>query len=176
MLGSDRQIEDLLCCARLRDVRFTWIEAEQIPQPYLRLLHHDKDMTSTLAAFHGGEVDLQVFQSEKMGNQYFREVLLSVGGKPVEYGAIVIYLDRFSPEIRERILGEKEPLGHILNSSGLAYTSSPRGWLQYPDAGFTEDIFPPAGGASLYGRYNALSNSGGEVLARILEILPIEKQ
>ena len=176
MLEGTSQIEDLLCCERLRDVPFRWIAVEEIPQPYLQLLCHHKDMTSTLASFHGGEVDLRVFHSRKEGDRYLREVLLSVDGKPVEYGAIVIYLENFPTSLQERILGENEPLGHILNTSGLSYISSPRGWLEYPDAEFTADIFPSTGGGSLYGRYNALSNSDGRLLARILEILPREHQ
>ena len=174
MLEGTSQIEDLLSCERLQGVACGWVAGEEIPQPYRQLLCHERDMTSTLAAFHGGEVGLRVFHSTKDGDRYVREVLLSVDEKPVEYGVIVIHLENFPPELRERILGEGEPLGGILNSSGLAYQSSPRGMLEFPQAEFIDDIFPSAGGGSLYGRYNALFDSTGNILARILEILPRE--
>lgn len=131
-------------------------------------------MTSTLAAFHGGEVSLKVFESSRIGPDYLREVLLLVGQKPVEYGVILISLENFPPDLQTRILGESEPLGEILNSSGMSYQSSPRGMLEYLGDEFVADIFPTAGGGTLFGRYNALSNSDGKILARILEILPRE--
>ena len=175
MLEELSQFEDLLICERLQGVPWRWVQEGEVPQPYRQLLCHDRDMTSTLAAFHGGEVSLRVFQSKRNGGRYLREVLLSVGGKPVEYGVILVYLDHFPRELQERILGEVEPLGQILNTSGLSYQSSPRGWLEYPDAEFSSDIFPSASSGSLYGRYNALLDSDGRFLARILEILPCEQ-
>lgn len=176
MLEGKCQFEDLLICERLRGVPWQWVEENGIPRPYRQLLCHDKDMTSTLAAFHGGEVTLRVFQSKRSGSQYLREVLLSVGDKPAEYGVILMYLDHFPPELRGRILSESEPLGSILNTSGFPYKSSPQGNLEFPDSDFTADIFSSAGGGSLFGRYNALLDSDGRFLARILEILPCEHQ
>ena len=176
MWEGKSQFEDLLTGERFRGVPWQWVKEGEIPQPYRRLLCHDRDMTSTLAAFHEGEVTLKVFQSSRNGDQYLREVLLSVGGKPVEYGVILISLDHFPPALRERILGEHEPLGSILNTSGFAYQSCPRGNLEFCDPGFIADIFPSASSGSLYGRYNALLDSEGRFLARILEILPRENQ
>ncbi|YCM46241.1 hypothetical protein V2O64_09460 [Verrucomicrobiaceae bacterium 227] len=175
MLEGKSQLEDLLGCDRLRGIPWQWVEEGEIPRPYRQLLCHHKDMTSTLAAFHGGEVALKVFHSKRNGDQYLREVLLSVDGKPVEYGVIVMSLDHFPPDLQERILGENEPLGKILNTSGLPYQSSPRGNLEFPEVECFSDIFPSAGSGSLYGRYNALLDSEGRFLARILEILPREK-
>ncbi|MGC6567396.1 MAG: hypothetical protein ACON38_17510 [Akkermansiaceae bacterium] len=163
---------DLLCCDRLEDVEFRWVDANEVPEPYRGLLCHERDMTSTLSAFHGGEVELNVYHSERNGESYLREVLLSVGGKPVEYGVILVSLENFPPSLQERILSEDEPLGFILNSSGHPYESSPRGYLEFGDLACASEIFPTAGSGSLYGRYNALSNPDGTILARILEILP----
>jgi len=176
MLECKSQFEDLLICERLREVPWQWVEEDEIPQPYRQLLCHDRDMTSTLGAFHGGEVTLKVFQSKRSGSQYLREVLLSVGDKPVEYGVILMYLDHFPPDLQERILGEREPLGSILNTGGLPYKSSPQGNLEFSTSDFIADIFPSAGSGSLFGRYNALLDSDGRFLARILEILPCENQ
>lgn len=176
-MWEDRsQFEDLLIGERFRNVPWQWVGEGEIPQPYLRLLCHDRDMTSTLAAYHGGEVTLKVFQSSRNGSQYLREVLLSVSGKPVEYGVILIYLDHFPPALQKRILGEREPLGSILNTSGFPYQSSPRGTLEFVDPGFTSDIFSFASSGSLYGRYNSLLDPEGNILARILEILPRENR
>ena len=51
----------------------------------------ENDMTSTLAQFHGGEVELQIFEEGGDSDCYFREVILRVGNKPVEYGLIRIF-------------------------------------------------------------------------------------
>ena len=68
-------------------------------------------------------------------------------------------------------LGET-PLGSILNASGLAYRSHPKGFFTVP-AHTLDHIFSPSpGGAVLFGRYNHLVYGESTCLARILEILP----
>jgi len=131
-------------------------------------------MTSTLSRFHGGEVELEVFQEPSDEDCYVREVLLKVGGKPVEYGLIRIYLENFPDEIRKEILEAGKPLGAILNESGLRYSSRPGGFLKISGETFCPDFFPSAGSKFLFGRYNTLLNEDQRVLARIIEILPRE--
>ena len=136
-----------------------WIPAEEVEQPYRELLCHDRDMTSTLAKFHGGEIELVVLREER-DESYLREVRLLVAGKEVEYGLIEIILGNFPKELQEKILSGEEPLGGLLNESGLAYFSRPKGFFKMPDSG------------NRFGRYNELLNENDQTLARILEILP----
>lgn len=164
----------MLTASGLKGVELRWISEFEIERPYQQLLSHDRDMTSTLANFHGGEVELQVIQEYQVADLYLREVILSVEEKPVEYGLIEIHLQNFPEDLRERITGKGEPLGNILNTSGLPYKSTPESFLSIKSDDFAPNFFPPTGGKSLFGRYNQLLNPDDRVLARILEILPRE--
>ncbi len=75
------------------------MEPDEVAQPYRDLLCHEHDMTSTLSDFHKGEVELQIFEERFDSDCYFREVLLRVGNKPVEYGMIRIFLASFPEEL-----------------------------------------------------------------------------
>lgn len=139
------------------------LPAEEVAKPYRRLLCHAHDMTSTLANHHGGVVNLSVLDESRDDGRYYREVELSVTGKVVEYGLIEVWLENFPEEVSERILAGKEPLGAILNESGLVYQSEPEGFFKAVDSNFA------------FGRYNRLLDSKRRILARIIEILPCEK-
>lgn len=169
------EIRDLLVCDHLRDLDFAWVDPEGVEPPYRELLCHDHDMTSTLSQFHGGEVQLEIFEESEDPACYAREVLLKVGEKPVEYGLIRIFLENFPEELRALILAGTQPLGAILNESGLKYSSRPGGFLKIPGETFQPDFFPPTIGGFLFGRYNELIKADQKVLARIIEILPREK-
>ena len=169
------EIQDLLICDHLRDLEFSWVDGAGVEQPYQELLCHDHDMTSTLARFHGGEVLLEIFEEREGPDCYTREVLLKVGEKPVEYGLIRIFLENFPEKLRSLIVAGKQPLGAILNESGLIYSSRPGGFLKISGQTFAPDFFPPTGGGFLFGRYNELIGEDLRVLARIIEILPLEK-
>ncbi|MGB2455843.1 MAG: hypothetical protein ACPIG7_14720, partial [Akkermansiaceae bacterium] len=94
-MEKKEEIRDLLIGEHLRDLSFLWVKPAEMEQPYRDLLCHENDMTSTLAQFHGGEVELEIFDEGSDSDCYFREVLLRVGNKPVEYGLIRIFLGNF---------------------------------------------------------------------------------
>jgi hypothetical protein len=173
-MDQEREIQDLLDCDRLRGLQFTWVEPDEVQLPYRELLCHDRDMTSTLSRFHGGAVELSVFQEPSADDCYVREVLLKVGGKPVEYGLIRIHLEKFPEGMRAEILAREKPLGRILNESDFIYTSEPGGFLKIPSSTFQPGFFPSASSKFLFGRYNTLLDARRNVLARIIEILPFE--
>jgi|TARA_B100001059_G_scaffold55058_2_gene49701 hypothetical protein len=173
-MEKKEEIRDLLIGEHLRDLSFLWIKPAEVEQPYRDLLCHEHDMTSTLAEFHGGEVELQIFDEGSDSDCYFREVLLRVGNKPVEYGLIRIFLGNFPTGLGSAITEGCKPLGTILNESGLEYFSRPGGFLKISGKTFQPDFFPSSGGGFLFGRYNELVGANEEVLARIIEILPKE--
>lgn len=164
----------LLATSQLGSVPLSWIPATEIPQPYQKLLVHDHDMTSELAAFHGDSISLTVLRSQLDDPIYLREVTLhaATSGNTVEYGLIEILLDSFPPELRPLILAGDTPLGTILTSSGLPFHSEPQGFFTVPSHAL-ETIFPPSpSGKILFGRYNHLVGENAKIFARILEILP----
>ena len=150
------------------------IDAEEVPEPYKTLLVHQSDMTSTLETFHKCSIHLRVIGRQRTGDEYCREVVLLLDGseQPVEFGAIKIYLDRFTADGREQILAERWPLGHILKECGMAYASRPRAFLQVASDKLINSVLQLSGAKLLYGRRNTLLDSSGRPLAEIVEILP----
>lgn len=145
-----------------------------LPEPARTLLHHERDMTRTLERYHGGAIHLHLISYWRDGDAYCRESVLELDGtdQPIEFGAIEISLLPF-PEIAQRqILEGRQPLGGILNSSGMEYSSRPSAFFRLePDAFITCALHLQEQGL-LYGRQNTLRNAEGVVLARIVEILP----
>jgi chorismate-pyruvate lyase len=153
---------------------FEVIEGDAVPQPYRDLLVHAGDMTSRLAAHHGGEIVLEVLHREVTPEAYRREVVLHVAetGVPVEYGAIEIFLGAFPDEVRAEIIKAKRPLGGLLNAHEIAYRSRPRAFIKLGDDAIMHEHFGCAETHCFYGRCNELVREDGRLLARIVEVLP----
>jgi len=150
------------------------VDGEDVPQPYKRLLVHNKDMTPTLENFHGCDIHLRLLGRRRKRDQYFREVVLLLDGsdEPVEFGAIKIYLDLFTPEARQQILEERRPLGHIMQECGVRHSSRPRAFLRLASDKFINQALQLSGAHVLYGRRNSLFDPQERPLAEIVEILP----
>ena len=150
------------------------VTGDEMPEPYRQLLVHTNDMTPTLEAFHGERLHLRVSRWRLEGDAYMRQVALLLNGsdKPVEFGAIVIYTDRFPPAAREAVLEGQSPLGTILAVHSIRHSSCPQAFIRV----LSDDGMNEALGLSepqvLYGRRNVLTDSEGAKLAEVLEILP----
>ncbi len=167
-------LERLLDDCGIASDRFEWIDGAEMPQPYRRLLVHQKDMTSTLQSFHQSRIGLKTLRSRSGEDCYRREVVLfaeSTQG-PVEYGAIEMRLENFNHAERNAILSESEPLGAILNRRSEGYVSDPHGYFSLVAPVVCQLEFGCERGTTLYGRYNQLFDGEGRILASIVEILP----
>ena len=146
----------------------------QLPEPARRLLDHARDMTSTLAEFHGSALRVDVLQTRRVGELYLREVFLRTTntGRLVEYGVLAVALAQFSPEQRAAIEAGEAPLGALLHRFQIPFVSAPIGFFAATAADLAAT--PLAGHAlgECYGRLNCLSKPSREPLAWILEILP----
>jgi chorismate-pyruvate lyase len=150
------------------------IEGKQVPEPYRKLLVHRDDMTPTLERFHRQPIHLQILQRHHQGDVFSRQVLLLLNHreKPVEFGAIKIYLDQFPPRARELILECRRPLGSILCTEQILHTSHPRAYVRVASDATIGAALRIGESIPLYGRRNALVSSSRKTLAEILEILP----
>ncbi|MDB6020151.1 MAG: hypothetical protein JWQ04_8 [Pedosphaera sp.] len=151
------------------------IAGEAVPEPYRTLLVHKDDMTPTLETFHRSSVHLDVLGRRRKGDAYFREVILRLdtNNAPVEFGAIKINLDLFTPAAREQILHERLPLGHILHEYKIPHTSRPRAYLRLAADKLIGQVLETDGAQVLYGRRNTLYDPQQRPLAEIVEILPV---
>ena len=154
------------------EVRF--IEAARIPLYYRQLLDHSDDMTSTLQRFHGEEIRVHVLESRQDDTCYEREVLLVTRDtrRTVEFGAIEILLELFPNGAQREILRAEMPLGAILQSFGIEYQSKPRSFFEIESDDVMNAALALSHTQTLYGRCNEITNTDGEVLAEIVEILP----
>ena len=151
------------------------LDVEEMPQPYRRLLVHDRDMTPTLEAAFGRPIQLRVMQPWISGALLTRQVLLVLDREetPVVFGAIRIHLDAFPLPAREEILQGHRPLGAILHHHRLAHQSRPQAFIRVAaDGPISRALRGPSPGSLLYGRLNLLRSLQEETLAEILEILP----
>jgi hypothetical protein len=99
-------------------------------------------------------------------------LLNGVSGAVVEYGAIEIFLEAFSLGLRASILEGLVPLGGLLNSNGLRYRSAPQAYFRVCGEEALAGLLHVDPGTGLYGRCNELRAESGDLLARIVEVLP----
>ena len=159
-----------------QDMPAVWeVAASDIPQPQRDLLAHNGDMTTKLEVFHGDHSHLLLLRSTTDGDIYQREVVLVLNssGQHVEFGAITIHLDRLPPLLRRDIIQAELPFGTLLHLHRFAVRSRPTSFICVePDAVISRALALEQPG-QLYGRCNALLTPSGEVLADIVEILPL---
>ncbi len=149
------------------------IPGEQMPEPQKSLLVHSRDMTTTLEKFHGGRCHLRVLKCSQDSNSYSRLVVLELeDGKPIEFGAITIFLDAFSEETQAAIRTERKPLGAILHEDKVGHYSRPQAFFQLRSDELMQRELCLMDAQVLYGRCNQLFDEGGVLLAEIVEILP----
>src|SRR5688500_2657617 len=150
------------------------VDGEDVPEPYRQLLVHSQDMTPTLEGFHHDRIHLQVLARVLDGNTLWRQVLLKLDDshRPVEFGAIVIYLQHFPPAAREEVLEGRRPLGTILHDHEIEHRSRPLTFIRVTPDGPMIDALKLMEPRALYGRRNVIRNAAGHELADIVEILP----
>ena len=150
------------------------VPGNDVPQPYGSLLVGDHDMTPTLEAFHGDTIEIRVIERKVESDSLARIVvlLLEGSGKPVEFGAIIIHLEHFPQEARDRILEGHIPLGTILATYHVNHISCPKAFIQVASDAMMEEALCLQGRRTLYGRRNVLLTPQNEILADIVEILP----
>lgn len=166
------ELKPLVAFRELPGIEF--VPATAVPAPYRALLDHERDMTSTLEAFHKSPIQLRVLNSSRNHEHYMREVLLVSAntGRPVEYGAIRITLSAFNSEQQRMVLAERQPLGAILEAAAVPYTSRPGKFIRVKTDEAIQRTLGLSEAAILFGRCNRLSTNDGLTLAEIVEILP----
>lgn len=169
-------LDDFYSQARLPLPLIEPVPGEAVPEPYKTLLVHSNDMTPTLERFHDSRIHLQVLRRQQRDDLYFREVVLVLDGseRPVEFGAIKIYLSLFKSAPRQAILEERLPLGHILEEYEVPHFSRPKAFLRITSDAFINGALKLTGAHVLYGRRNTLVDPQNRPLAEIVEILPLE--
>ena len=159
-------------------IEAVFVPGESLPQPQRGLLVHIADMTSTLARHHGESIVLNVLHRHEGPQWYRRHIVLETEAsrRPVEYGAIRIFLPLLGEAARQEVLAARTPLGAVLARHGLAYRHCPGGFFRIRSNGLMEQALELAMPQWLFGRCNCMSDSAGRVIAEVVEILPPGKE
>jgi chorismate-pyruvate lyase len=154
--------------------RFELIAGQDVPEPWRRLLVHDRDMTPTLEDHHADDIHIEVLGRERQGDAYFREVILRLdrNDRPVEFGANRIALDLLPSVVRRLVLQEQLPFGHILKAHEVLHTGAPDAFFRVEADPLMSRAFGLAGCDVLYGRHNTLRDLQGRAISEVVEILP----
>jgi chorismate-pyruvate lyase len=150
------------------------IHSEDIPDPYRALLVHEGNMTATLEHHFHGAVGLQLLSAVHDGSWFLRRVLLvhESSGRPLAMAAVCMRVDGFTELIQAQIRRGEIPLGRILLTGGVEFTSRPRAFLSFTADPEMMERFSMRESRTLYGRQTELfclaSKIGDvvEVLAR----------
>jgi len=162
---SVRSSEGISGCIRV-------LAPAELPRWARSLLVHDRDMTSTLEAFHGSSIHIRTLARDESRGVLVRQVVLETeSNEAVEFGAIRIHLDRFDAEPRELIESSVVPLGGVLERFGIAYSCRPSRYFETVDASLSGPIFGAEDAVPLYGRQNTSFDPGGRVIAEVVEVL-----
>jgi chorismate-pyruvate lyase len=118
-LPNDVSIESLLAIFYAEQTQlatFRKSPADQVPEPYARLLNHTSHMTVTVEEYYQDTVDVRVLKTQFNQRDYCREILLSThrDAKVVQYGIVRLHLDLIPEPARSEILAESKPLGRVL--------------------------------------------------------------
>jgi chorismate-pyruvate lyase len=171
--GLTRPLDYFYARAGLALPEFRVVGGGDVPEPFHRLLVHVHDMTPTLEEFYGDEIELRVLGRRRRGQEYWREVVLLLrgSGRPVEFGANRVLLDRFPSAARQAILDECAPLGRIMRDHQVTHTCQPNAFLEMQADALMGSTLQLRGRPKVFGRHNRLYGMDGLLLSEVVEIL-----
>jgi hypothetical protein len=97
------------------------IPAEQVPEPFHKLLVHNQHMTIAMEAHHRCKIAVRVLQRQRFDGWYARRIVLCPSGTDqiVQGGVVRIHLSMLDSDVQQAILREDTPLGHVLISHDI---------------------------------------------------------
>ena len=149
---------------------FDW----HMPEPFKKLLAHERNMTPTLEAYYNDSIHIERLNVVPDRDECSREVILRLdkNKRPVEYGASRIFVNRLPAKAMDQICEGRVPLGSILNQNNCEHTVELSGFFKVKPTSFFTNVFSDTNGTALYGRRNRLVALDGNPIAEVCEILP----
>jgi chorismate-pyruvate lyase len=151
------------------------VSAEEVPQPYHRLLVHEHHMTVTVEAHHGSLVDVKVLQEHQSGDAYARKILLALKGtgRVVQFGLMRVRFKYCDDKVRREILAKKTPLGRILIQNNVLRRIEPTAFWRVTPGPKMVEWFGLDRPQPTYGRL-ALIHCNHQPAVELLEIVAPE--
>ena len=148
------------------------VAPEQVPEPYRGLLVHSHHMTVTVEQFYASPVNVKVLETRLDGNEYSREILLTLSdtGRVVQFGIVRMDLDLLSPLVREQIVEGRTPLGRVLIQNDVLRKVVPMGFFRVRTNATMNGWFAETEAVDTYGRLGVIHTDGKPAI-EVLEIL-----
>lgn len=130
--------------SRLTIDAMSFVDAEDVPEPYASLLVHEHHMTVTLEEYHESPVHLEVLAVCHEGDDYARKLVLraaSPDGAVVMAGAMRFLLGNVDESLRSEIVAAKTPLGRLLIEHNVLRRIETRAFLKVSLRGSVGDLF-----------------------------------
>jgi hypothetical protein len=149
------------------------VKAEEVPEPFHKLLVHEQHMTLTLTAHYGAFLELSVKEMHFEENLYSRKISLTIprNNAIVEYGLVRLDL-RYIPEpVWKEIFQQRTPLGEILLRHNILQRIQPKWFLKFePESSILAWMKAPQRAEPYYGRLGTIY-CNGEPAVEVLEIV-----
>ncbi len=151
------------------------VPADEVPQPYHRLLVHEHHMTVTVEAHHNDLVDVIVLAEHAGADTYARKILLALqqSRRVVQFGLMRVHLRYCSEEVKREILAGQTPLGRILINHNVLRRIEPTAFLRVTPGPEMVKWFGLDEPRPTYGRL-ALIHCEGRPAVELLEIVAPE--
>jgi chorismate-pyruvate lyase len=156
---------------------FQRIASDSMPLSFQRLLAHQNHMTVAVEEYHRCPVTVEVVQSKRFGETYFREILLrrSDNQSIVQYGIVRLQLAALAPAAREEILAEKTPLGRVLIEHNVLREVELVDLWKIEQGPRLRRFFESAAGDITFGR-TAMIHFGHQPALELLEIIRLANE
>jgi chorismate-pyruvate lyase len=149
------------------------VSADDVPEPYHKLLVHRHHMTVTVERFYGSPVDVRVLGCRRTGHEYARKILLALKNDParvVQFGLVRINLGACTEPVRNSIVEGKTPLGRVLIQHNMLRRIEPLTFLRVTLSPKMAEWFRVPAVSETYGRVGVIY-TGDRPAVEVLEIL-----
>ncbi|MCE9544147.1 MAG: hypothetical protein K8T25_01275 [Planctomycetia bacterium] len=151
------------------------VAADDVPDPYRRLLVHQEHMTVAVEARHESLVSVEVLNTKVTPTHYAREILLrrQTDHAVVQYGIMRVNLSCLAPDVRQEIEEQSRPLGRILVRHNVLRTIHLHGLWRVEPGEALQRHFGLTAPAVTYGRTAGI-DLGDVPAVEVLEIVTPE--
>lgn len=150
------------------------VSPEEVPEPFHKLLVHNKHMTVTLEEYFGQPVEVHPYVVHQGGDWYGRKLDLAIppDGQVVMTGLMMVNFGFCTDRVRERIVEQKTPLGRILIENNILREISTESFLRIDAEDPLIARFGGAGDRDGYGRIATIFCDGSPAVDLLEVVTP----